>query len=358
MCCQLIKHIFSALKEGIEARVGAIVVLAHMHYKDENVDIILNGIRGYSWAFPRLATIPVQFLTGHSHMRGQTAVDNYSSSFEAGHYLDTLGWASFDLLPSSPVESAAVASPLDRDHPPVEFHFEYVEAHRASLSEFAGVRVDELDTKEGRELSEAIHAAYAQLNLSIVIACPRMQYYQDATIDRADSLYRIYLESVIPAILRNSSSNSHPNEAWYLCGVGSLRYDVYPGRFLYNDVFSVAPFANQFLYYPSLPGSKIQNILQLMINSTDPIYKSLPSYIGGPGILVESKMYDLFLDDFSSPILVPIIALVAQLDPVVVKAKLVPWRGDRSAPDFVDTTLIWAQEAPKLWPCKDTIDVY
>ena len=63
-----------------------------MDKDDSNVSVILSGIRSLSTLFPNLATIPVQFITGHTHYRGWNKKDDYSSSFEAGHYLDTLGW--------------------------------------------------------------------------------------------------------------------------------------------------------------------------------------------------------------------------------------------------------------------------
>jgi hypothetical protein len=63
-----------------------------MDLTDPVVQVILNGIRSKAVDIdPRLATIPIQFLTGHTHYRGWNKVDEHSSSFEAGHYLDTLG---------------------------------------------------------------------------------------------------------------------------------------------------------------------------------------------------------------------------------------------------------------------------
>lgn len=71
--------------------MDAIVVLSHMDLKDDNVGIINDAIRAAG------VDTPVQFVTGHTHYRGFSKVDDAASSFEAGHYLDTLGWISFDL---------------------------------------------------------------------------------------------------------------------------------------------------------------------------------------------------------------------------------------------------------------------
>ena len=68
----------------------AILVLAHMDHKDSLVQVILNRIRGLVDE-----DMPVQFITGHTHYRGLSSPDNCSSSFEAGRYLDTVGFVSF-----------------------------------------------------------------------------------------------------------------------------------------------------------------------------------------------------------------------------------------------------------------------
>ena len=51
----------------------AIVVLAHMHYADPLVAQLLAAIRA------KLPTKPVQFLTGHSHVRAWTRLDDHVS---------------------------------------------------------------------------------------------------------------------------------------------------------------------------------------------------------------------------------------------------------------------------------------
>ena len=64
------------------AGVSAIVVLSHMDLKDSNVYKIQEAVRGYASEVPELADMPLQFITGHTHYRGWTKVDDHSSSFE------------------------------------------------------------------------------------------------------------------------------------------------------------------------------------------------------------------------------------------------------------------------------------
>lgn len=68
----------------------AILVLAHMDVKDKLVTVLLIKIRALVGD-----TMPVQFVTGHTHYRGVHTMDDASVSFEAGKYLDTVGFVSF-----------------------------------------------------------------------------------------------------------------------------------------------------------------------------------------------------------------------------------------------------------------------
>ena len=68
----------------------AIMVLAHMDVKDHLVTVILDKIRELVGP-----SMPVQFITGHTHYRGVQTMDEASISFEAGRFLDTLGFVSF-----------------------------------------------------------------------------------------------------------------------------------------------------------------------------------------------------------------------------------------------------------------------
>ena len=69
----------------------AVLVLAHMHHEDELVEQIRKAIRGII----NKPQFPIQFITGHSHIRAISFPDDYSSSFEAGKFLDTVGFVSF-----------------------------------------------------------------------------------------------------------------------------------------------------------------------------------------------------------------------------------------------------------------------
>jgi 2',3'-cyclic-nucleotide 2'-phosphodiesterase (5'-nucleotidase family)/Sec-independent protein translocase protein TatA len=82
----------AALNDNVND-IDAILVLAHMDVQDPLVDVILQAIRQHENGI--MSDMPVQFITGHTHQRAYHACDHLCASFEAGRYLDTVGFVSF-----------------------------------------------------------------------------------------------------------------------------------------------------------------------------------------------------------------------------------------------------------------------
>eukprot|EP00435_Cladocopium_sp_Y103_P047309 s784_g13.t2 len=94
---------FQDAVDGHAAQVDAVVVLAHMDYRDGLVDLLWRSLRSRVGE-----TKPIQVFAGHSHIRGYRQLDNFSSVYEAGCKLDTVGFLSF--------QHRADGSGLDFDH--------------------------------------------------------------------------------------------------------------------------------------------------------------------------------------------------------------------------------------------------
>eukprot|EP00913_Durusdinium_trenchii_P032643 g30553.t1 len=82
--CQEMQTRLKAMREDEEE------LLAHMDYRDDLVEVLHSAIR--QRVGPQT---PIQILAGHSHIRGYRQLDNYSSVYEAGCKLDTVGFVSF-----------------------------------------------------------------------------------------------------------------------------------------------------------------------------------------------------------------------------------------------------------------------
>jgi len=73
-----------------EEHYDAILVLAHMDLVDPLVEVIRSAIRTQIGE-----GTPVVFITGHTHYRGVKQLDDLTMTFEAGRYMDTVGFVSF-----------------------------------------------------------------------------------------------------------------------------------------------------------------------------------------------------------------------------------------------------------------------
>jgi len=142
------------------------------------------------------------------------------------------------------------------------------------------------------------------------------------------------------------------NGIYHLTSTGTLRYDIYVGEFYYDDVFAVAPFANVFEYYGGVTGATIREVLQVLLEQVEEdTYLGLPSFVGGGSTLVDSAVYDLFINDFDDVTIVTALAAVLGLQEEEVWGNIVEWRSDETKDDYVDTTLCWSQGVGQLWPC-------
>jgi len=104
-------------------------------------------------------------------------------SFEAGHYLDTLGYVSFD-----------IPTPGD----PVAFEYEFVDANMEALYNFTGVPAASFQTPLGESITEAISDTVEKLGLKEVLGCPTEEYTYSSSLGAPHSLYTLYLDTILP----------------------------------------------------------------------------------------------------------------------------------------------------------------
>ena len=80
-------------------------------------------------------------------------MDAHSVSFEAGHYLDTVGFVSFDLAAA---DDAAL-------------NYTFIDADRASLMRATGTSAADFTTPHGKKVADAVSAARTRLGLDDVV---------------------------------------------------------------------------------------------------------------------------------------------------------------------------------------------
>lgn len=120
----------------------AILVMAHMGTKDPSIQVLLSAIWNVTGS-----SMPVQFITGHTHVRRFNILDDWSTVLEARCYLDTIGIASF------PTKQIVLS--MERSKVSDLFHHDFLDATVKELKSRLGVNT--LKTTKGQELTDLIH---------------------------------------------------------------------------------------------------------------------------------------------------------------------------------------------------------
>jgi 2',3'-cyclic-nucleotide 2'-phosphodiesterase (5'-nucleotidase family) len=269
-----VKEVESVVKEEwfTQALKGeeydAILVMAHMDVQDPLVDVILAAIRRKAGS-----NVPVQFITGHTHHRGYFNPDITSASFEAGRYLDTVGFCSFPNRATAEASGGNVTS---------LFKYEYLDANVDLLKETLGGT--ELETENGVALSTFISKVQKEMGLEEVISCVENAYYTDRSLDEEDSLWGLFRDRVVP-------SQFEGDKVVFL-GKGVWRYDLLPGEIRIDDLFAVSPFNDLLYEWKSIPSEVI-----VMLNTS---MNANSQYVLSPTkpFVPVGRVYDLITDSF------------------------------------------------------------
>lgn len=170
----------------VNPNFDAILVMAHMSTDDELITLLHDTLRKLVGK-----SMVIQFITGHTHTRAYVELDNLSNAFEAGRYLDTIGFISFDMKEGNCKHI-------------------FVNANKASIAQSLGMRIDEYLTDEGKELTTYIDRTFDHAGANHVIGCSPIRYRAESHFNQSDSLLRLYLDEVIPtSFLQKYSSGSH-----------------------------------------------------------------------------------------------------------------------------------------------------
>jgi len=274
----------------VNEKFDAILVLAHMHVTDELVYVLLEGIREVVGV-----KVPVQFITGHSHIRAyENATDECSSSIESGMFLNTIGMVSFS---------------KDSE---CRFEHQFIDGNVNSLREAIGV--EELYTDEGYALSSYIAEAKSRLGLMDVVGCsPKHYSYKYNMSKHFNSFWRLYLDEIVPSSKlfgahhkseKQHKSVSSPMKPALFQDTGAFRYDLFDGVQTVDDVMTLSPFNDTFyLVGTNISGTVIENIyneLTIYENATMfGMVQSFPKYAFSPrGPIDVNATYALYSSNF------------------------------------------------------------
>jgi hypothetical protein len=156
-------------------------------------------------------------------------LDPLSTSFEAGRYMDTVGFVSF---PTKETASAAGKNASDL------FQHVFIDANVKVLQETLGV--EKLRTECGNELSTFIQRTQGKMGLREHIGCTPRTYYLNRSMLEEDSLWKLYKDEIVPSQV---DVDPRTKRAIFL-GQGSWRYYVLRGKepLEVDDIIAVSPF--------------------------------------------------------------------------------------------------------------------
>jgi hypothetical protein len=224
----------------------------------------------------------VQFVTGHTHQRAYVALDPFASSLQAGFYLDTLGFVSFQ---------------TKANH--TNFYHSLMDANQKTL--LATLGLPNMKTDEGEDLSTFIHSVADSLDANRVIGCAPRTYYLDKAIAEHDSLHGLYLNHILPsAFLDRVDSPPGMINAFVQSLPYFLRYNLFQGEVTVNDIHNIIS-DDDVLYRVahSLRGDKIQRLAEHLAQKGTFLHDTTPSAIytienGNPEIKADGS-HELFV---------------------------------------------------------------
>jgi hypothetical protein len=283
--------------------------------------------------------MPVQFVTGHTHYRGVSVLDDYSTSVEAGRYLDTVGFVSFPStkqlhaarqrhnqvlideesvrlsnvtttgatttttttnIASNISANATVPAAVVPTVPPMatasEFHHVFIDATPAALKEALGMAADfDLKTMDGEDLTLFIEQIQLDLGLNRVVGWACETYYLNMSIAAPNSLWGFFQRQVVPtqATARNQV---------VLLESGSWRYDVlYEGDVRLEDVIGVSPFNSTFVVLNNVEMKALLEFNNTYNAAENFLMKVLPNYVlsfADPDAAFDS--IDVYVDSYQA----------------------------------------------------------
>lgn len=277
-------------------------------------------------------SFPLLFLLSCYRLdRGYSVLDELSTSFEAGRYLDTVGFASFPTVTHSNGTTIANKTEL--------FHHSFIDANIDSLGDTLGT--PNYTTPDGASLSRLIQNTEESMGLLQVLGCSPRTYYLERGLSDPQSLWGLYLKKVIEGFYFQQDAGKI-----YLQGVGAFRYDLFVGEVTLTDLISVSPYNDTvYMVAQQVQGSDLLKALGTPPNQPDPAgyYKELPHYVVS-GTIETDLFYDVFAAEFDVPVLSQNIANVTNNSFVPILQV-----DDQGMP--ITTSNLWTDFIRSNWKC-------
>jgi hypothetical protein len=364
----------------------AIVVMAHMGYLDPLVQVLRRAIRDI--VGPDMV---IQFINGHTHERGFKVLDGdpLASAFEAGRFLDTVGFISFPLLKNSttttssrftasfPQNASLLYQPTDGAISSSVFEPVFLDTNTKVLAQALGVE-NFVKTKDGKDLSRLIYNTRVSMGLTRVVGCSNTTYFladddddnNNKAIDSSSSssLWGLYMNKVIPSVLLEYNASKV-----FVQSTGAFKCNLWMGNITTDDLIETSPYDDPIYNVVNrISGTDLINVLHVLgASNTNPFLPSLPQIAVSSSLgmttssnspttaagesssrLLPDQFYDLYAGEWDTSFMAPVLANVTgrQNDTPVLYMQ-----NEHDKPPRLWTTgRVWREYVARAWPCPIT----
>ncbi|KAL0145449.1 vacuolar protein [Mucor lusitanicus] len=251
-------------KQSLETHLPDIIVLiGHIGLRFEEFYILIDAIREY---YP---TIPIAVLGGHTHIRDAVKYDPWAAGIESGRYLETIGFFSVEGVSNKNAASRTLAN--------VTFHRRYLDQNRPTYqfhSSLDGNRIatdSEFDTPLGLQMTNLISELRGTYDLSKKLGCAPQDYkLQAAHPNQNTSVFHLLTQEVLPLVV---ADKNRPNPVYFLINTGGVRYDIFKGPFLLDNMYQLSPFEDAFYSIENVPYSIVRQLLPKLNHEGEQVFR-------------------------------------------------------------------------------------
>lgn len=239
------------LREFPEDKVDILVVFGHIP--------VTRRWKELSWLHDHLRkvypTVKIQYFGGHSHIRDFLVFDGRLTGLQSGRFCETVGWVSVNKTTEDQLESVtgqlAVAggAPSQLASAKGLFSRSYIDFNIDSfLHHSRQSSLKQFDTEKGLQISASIKDIRKSLDLNRVLGyVEKHNYYLDyVPLSSPKNIFKFFTDKVLPTLNATDGAPVSDNRI-IIINTGSVRYDLYMGKYTVDSEYIVSPFRNEWV---------------------------------------------------------------------------------------------------------------
>ncbi|CAK7229595.1 hypothetical protein SCUCBS95973_007279 [Sporothrix curviconia] len=243
--------------------VDLFVVVGHVGARMGELRAIYQAIRTVN------PDTPIAIFAGHAHVRDTVHFDDKAVAIASGRYFETIGWMSA----SGVVHGEADKKAAQPAAAPVKFARRYIDNNLLGLYYHSGTNASTFPTDHGRNVTAAIAAARADLDLETPYGCAPQNYWlQRRPHSDPSSVFSLLRRHVLPEAVVRADRADVPRMV--IINTGAMRFDIFRGAFTRDTTYIVSPFVSLVHYIPDVPYALARQVLAIL-NSQGPILSAM-----------------------------------------------------------------------------------